>query len=94
MEKEMATHASILAWRIQWTEVERGVPNTVHGVTNSQTQLGDYHSLTYINIHVYRYIYIYILLKIFFSAVVYYRILTMLPWAIQQEGVMYLLYIQ
>ena len=62
----MATHSSILAWRIQWTEEERGVPNTVHGVTNSQTQLGDYHSLTYINIHVYRYIYIYSFKNILF----------------------------
>ena len=30
LEKEMATHASILAWRIPWTE-EPGA--TVHGVT-------------------------------------------------------------
>ena len=33
----MATHSSILAWRIQWTE-EPGQA-TVHGVTKSQTQL-------------------------------------------------------
>ena len=41
LEKEMATHSSILAWRIPWTE---GVwQATVHGVTKSQTQLNDFH---------------------------------------------------
>ena len=34
LEKEMATHSSILAWIIPWTE-ELGV----HGVEKSQTQL-------------------------------------------------------
>jgi len=34
LEKRMATHSSILAWRIPWTE-EPGA--TVHGVTESQT---------------------------------------------------------
>ena len=33
----MATHSSILAWKIPWTE-ESGGP-TVHGVAKSQTQL-------------------------------------------------------
>ena len=32
LEKEMATHSSILAWRIPWTE-EPGGLHTVHGVT-------------------------------------------------------------
>ena len=32
LEKEMATHSSILAWEIQWTE-EPGRLHTVHGVT-------------------------------------------------------------
>ena len=36
LEKEMAIHPSILAWRIPWTE-ELGGP--VHGVTESQTRL-------------------------------------------------------
>ena len=31
----MATHSSILAWRIPWT---------VHGVAKSQTQLSDFHT--------------------------------------------------
>ena len=30
LEKEMATHSSILAWRISWME-EPGGPATVHG---------------------------------------------------------------
>ena len=34
LEKRMAAHSSILAWRIPWTE-EPGA--TVHGVTKSQT---------------------------------------------------------
>ena len=33
-QKEMATHSSILAWRIPWTE-EPGA--TVHGVTEADT---------------------------------------------------------
>ena len=36
LEKEMATHASVLAWRIPWTEEPDGL-HTVHGVTKSQT---------------------------------------------------------
>ena len=31
LEKEMATHASILAWEMPWTEEPGGA--TVHGVT-------------------------------------------------------------
>ena len=34
LEKEMATHSSILAWEIPWTE-EPGGGATVHGVTKS-----------------------------------------------------------
>ena len=34
LEKGMATHPSILAWRIPWT---------VHGVAKSRTQLNDFH---------------------------------------------------
>ena len=36
LEKEMATHSSILAWRLPWTEKPG-----VHGVAKSQTQLSD-----------------------------------------------------
>ena len=36
LEKEMATHSSILAWRIPWTE-EPGRLHTVHGVPKSWT---------------------------------------------------------
>ena len=35
----MATHSSIFAWRIPWTEESGGL--TVHGVTKSQTRLSD-----------------------------------------------------
>ena len=34
LEKEMATHSSILAWRIPWTE-EPGRLHLVHGITKS-----------------------------------------------------------
>ena len=37
LEKEMATHSSILAWRIPWTEE----PGGLHGITKSWTQLSD-----------------------------------------------------
>ena len=36
LEKGMATHSSILAWRTPWTG-EPGGLHTVHGVTKSQT---------------------------------------------------------
>ena len=38
LEKQMATHSSILAWIIPWTE-EPGA--TVYGVTKSQTRPSD-----------------------------------------------------
>ena len=34
----MATHSSIFAWRIPWTEEPHGL-HTVHRVTKSQTRL-------------------------------------------------------
>ena len=40
LEKEMATHSGILAWRITWTE-EPGRRQPVHGVAKSPTQLSD-----------------------------------------------------
>ena len=36
LEKEMATHSSIHAWKIPWTE-ESGELHTVHGVAESDT---------------------------------------------------------
>ena len=39
LEKEIATHSSILAWRIPWTEEPGGA--TVHGVTKSWAQLSN-----------------------------------------------------
>ena len=43
LKKGMATHSSILTWRIPWT----GDPSwlTVHGVTKSQTGLSDFRFL-------------------------------------------------
>ena len=38
LEEEMATHSSILAWRIPWTESWWA---TVHGVAKSQTHLSE-----------------------------------------------------
>ena len=38
MEEEMATHSSILAWRIPWTGAWQA---TVHGVAKSRTGLSD-----------------------------------------------------
>ena len=37
LEQSMATHCSILAWRIPWTE--KAWPATVHGVTKNRTRL-------------------------------------------------------
>ena len=37
LKKEMATHSSILAWRIPWTEEPSGL---VHGVTRVRHDLG------------------------------------------------------
>ena len=39
LEKEMATHSSILAWTISWTEEAGDL--SVHGVTKSRTQLSE-----------------------------------------------------
>ena len=40
LEKEMATHSNILAWKISWTE-EPGGLHAVHGVAKSWARLGD-----------------------------------------------------
>ena len=40
LEKERATHSSILAWENPWTE-EPGRLHTAHGVAKSWTQLSD-----------------------------------------------------
>jgi len=39
LEKEMATHSSILTWEIPWTEEPGGIP--FMGLQKSQTQLSD-----------------------------------------------------
>ena len=40
LEEGMATHSSILAWEIPWTEVSGG-HQTVRGVTKSRTRLSN-----------------------------------------------------
>ena len=40
LEEGLATHSSILAWRIPWTE-EPGRLHAVHGVTKSQRGLSN-----------------------------------------------------
>ena len=43
LETEMATHSSVLAWKIPWTEDPGyGLQTTVHGVTKSRTRLSDF----------------------------------------------------
>ena len=44
LEEEMASHSSILAWRIPWTE-ETVDP---HGVTKSWTRLTDFHFIFWV----------------------------------------------
>ena len=39
LEKEMAIHSSILAWRIPWTKQPSGLQS--HGVAKSRTRLSD-----------------------------------------------------
>ena len=46
LEKEMATHSSVLAWRIPGTGEPGGLP-AVYGVTQSQTRLKQLSSILY-----------------------------------------------
>ena len=46
IEEEIATHSSILAWKISWTE-EPGGLQLVHGIAKSQTRLSDYLFLSF-----------------------------------------------
>ena len=46
LEKGMATHSGILAWRLPWTEEPGGLQSL--GAAESQTQLSSFHfSLTF-----------------------------------------------
>ena len=42
LEKGMATHSSILSWRISWTEEPRESYTTVHLVAKSHSQLSNW----------------------------------------------------
>ena len=46
LEKEMATHSSIFAWRIPWMEEPGGLQSTG---SQSRTRLSDFTSLQHIN---------------------------------------------
>ena len=39
LEEEMATHTSILAWTIPWTQESGGLYVYVYGITKSQARL-------------------------------------------------------
>ena len=45
LEEGMATHSSILAWRIPWTEEPDGA--TIHEVAKSRTQLSNFYFQTF-----------------------------------------------
>ena len=45
LEKEMATHASILAWMMPWKE-EPARLHIVHGATKSWKQLSNFHFIS------------------------------------------------
>ena len=46
LQKEMATHASILAWRISWAEEPSGLQSTGHKELDTTEQLTQTHSVT------------------------------------------------
>ena len=47
LEKGIAAHSSIMAWRLPWSVQYSGLENSmdsiVHGITKSRTQLSDFH---------------------------------------------------
>ena len=43
LEKEMATHSSILAWRIPWTEKLGGLPSTGRKELDMTERLNNHH---------------------------------------------------
>ena len=53
LEEDMATHSSILAWKIPWTEEPGGM---VCGVTESWTLLRGLSAHTYLPIYVYLFV--------------------------------------
>ena len=42
LEKKIATHPSILAWRIPWREEPGSLRDPVHGIAKSRTRLSDF----------------------------------------------------
>ena len=56
LEKEMATHSSILAWENPWSEETGGLQSM--GLEKSQTWLKEISTYTHGDIYMYTYIYI------------------------------------
>ena len=50
LEEEMATHASILAWRIPWTEELGGLQSTGHKESNTTERLHFHFHFNYFTI--------------------------------------------
>ena len=73
LEKGMAIHSGILAWRMPWTVYSTGSQRIVH----------DWMTCTVLHIYIYIYIHthtrIHIFFFIFFSIMVYHRILNRVP---------------
>ena len=67
MENKMATHSSILAWRIPWTEEERGGLQSM----GSQIVGHDWVTIAYSHIYMYMYIDTYIYVYIYISFLKY-----------------------
>ena len=89
----MATHYSILAWRIPWTEEPKGCKES-DMTKDTCTQLIYNVVLDSIVQKSYSVIHRYILFFIFFSIMADHRILTIVPSAIQQDLVVHPPYVQ
>ena len=84
LEKEMATHSSVLAWRIPGTVKPRGLPSVGSHIV--RYNLSDLAAAA--SIYVYECIteslcYIYIFAFRFFFIIPHYKMLSIVPYAIQ-----------
>ena len=66
LEKEMATHSSILAWRIPWTE-EPGGLRSIGLQESDMTEQLNHQTMLILEIYIYTYTYTYIPLNIRFN---------------------------
>ena len=98
LEKGMSTHGSILAWRIPWTEV----PSRLQSMGSQRVEHGWLtKTFTFISVCIctltlslsYLCVYMYILFFFTFSFIIgYYRVLNIVPCAIQWVFLGYLFY--